>query len=78
MEKEAALKVIRENELERRGRENAKLVQKKQDAQAISDEIAAMEAKERKRLEEVRLRYEKIENVMTKMGDVIVHKDKEL
>lgn len=37
-----------------------------------------MEAKERNRLEEVRLRNEKIEKVMTKMGDVIVHRDKEL
>lgn len=77
-EREAALKVIRENEQDKRVRDKQRLVIKAEEAEAIQHEIKSMEEKERKRLAEVAARAEKIDKIMNSMGENIVHKDKEL
>ena len=77
-EREMAWKVIRANEIEKAKKNEQKKITKANDAKAIEYEIKAMEAKEQKRLDEIKAREDKISSIMNRFGDQIVHKDKDM
>ena len=77
-EREQAWKVIRANEIEKAKKNEQKKITKANDAKAIEYEIKAMEAKEQKRLDEIKAREDKISSIMNRFGDQIVHKDKDM
>lgn len=51
---------------------------KKRDADLIQQEMRNKELQQLKREQEIKERDEKIQKIMTRMGDVVVVKDKEL
>jgi hypothetical protein len=78
-EKIAARRVIIENEEEKRRRLEKQEELKREEALSIQKAMQAALDKERKRAEEIKQRDEKIQKIMTRMGDVIQgDKDKEL
>lgn len=78
-EKIAARRVIVENELEKRRRLEKQEELKREEALSIQKTMQAALDKERRRAEEIKQRDEKIQKIMTRMGDVIQgDKDKEL
>lgn len=77
-EREQAWKVIRANEIEKVKKNEQKKITKHNDAKAIEYEIKAMEAREKKRLDEIKAREDKISSIMNRFGDQIVHKDKDM
>lgn len=77
-EREQAWKVIKANELEKAKKNEQKKIVKANDARAIEYEIKAMEAREKKRLDEIKKRGDKISSIMNRFGDQIVHKDKDM
>jgi hypothetical protein len=75
----AARRVIIENEEEKRRRSEKQEELKQEEALSIQKAMQAALDKERKRAEEIKQRDEKIQKIMTRMGDVIQgDKDKEL
>jgi hypothetical protein len=78
-EKIAARRVIVENEEEKRRRSEKQEELKREEALSIQKAMQAALDKERRRPEEIKQRDEKIQKIMTRMGDVIQgDKDKEL
>ena len=78
-EKIAARRVIIENEEEKRRRLEKQEELKREEALSIQKAMQAALDKERRRAEEIKQRDEKIQKIMTRMGDVIQgDKDKEL
>lgn len=78
-EKIAARRVIVENEEEKRRRLEKQEELKREEALSIQKAMQAALDKERRRAEEIKQRDEKIQKIMTRMGDVIQgDKDKEL
>ena len=78
-EKIAARRVIIENEEEKRRRIEKQEELKREEALSIQKAMQAALDKERRRAEEIKQRDEKIQKIMTRMGDVIQgDKDKEL
>jgi hypothetical protein len=78
-EKIAARRVIIENEEEKRRRLEKQEELKREEALSIQKAMQAALDKERRRPEEIKQRDEKIQKIMTRMGDVIQgDKDKEL
>ena len=78
-EKIAARRVIVENEEEKRRRLEKQEELKQEEALSIQKAMQAALDKERRRAEEIKQRDEKIQKIMTRMGDVIKgDKDKEL
>ena len=78
-EKIAARRVIVENEEEKRRRLEKQEELKREEALSIQKAMQAALDKERRRPEEIKQRDEKIQKIMTRMGDVIQgDKDKEL
>ena len=78
-EKIAARRVIVENEEEKRRRIEKQEELKREEALSIQKAMQAALDKERRRAEEIKQRDEKIQKIMTRMGDVIQgDKDKEL
>lgn len=77
-EREAALKVIQENEAEKVKREKQQHAEKQSAADLLKTEIKAMEAREKKRLDEVQARSAKIQARLDNMGEAFKGHDKEL
>jgi len=77
-EKVAALKVIRENEANKKKRMDDHETKKEAEARAVIEEMRNFDRKEKQRADEVAKRDDRIKKIMNNMGDVVVHRDKEL
>lgn len=77
-ERSNALKVIKENELKQVRRQEDYLKQKYKDAESIKLIMKEQELKEKKRLEEIGEREQRIKKIMDGMGDQIFTRDREL
>jgi len=77
-EREAAMRVIRENQEEKRKRmqdiENARL----KDAADVERNMKEQEEKDKKREEQIKQRGARIQAMMDKMADVVDNRDKEM
>ena len=76
--REAAMKVINENKLEKKKRMAEQDEMKKKDAEDVQKMIKKIDDDEKKREQVTKEREAKIQRVMDRMADVVTHKDKDL
>lgn len=76
-EKQAALRVIRENDANKQRRIRDEERQKEFDAQIVIRTMKEAERKEQQRLDEIAARDRKMKNIMDTMGDLVKDNEKE-
>lgn len=76
--RQAAMKVIVENKAEKKKRMADDAEMKRKDAEDVQKMIKKIDDDATKREEMIKAREKKIQDVMDRMGDAVVHRDKEM